>query len=381
MKKLTFVAISSFVAASAYGQSSVTLYGLIDAGLSYTNNVNKGTSHGSLFQTTSGQINGSRFGLRGSEDLGSGLHAIFVLENGFNIQNGKLGQNSRLFGRQAFVGLSTDQFGTVTLGRQYDFLTDFVEPLTGVAGTFGDASFAHPYDNDNLDHSIRMNNALKYSSIEYYGFRFGGLYAFSNNPDFAANRAYSVGVAYNHGPLNLAAAYLQANGSNSTTNTSGALDPAETQSNGTGGFQLGADVQRTVAAAVSYVFGGATVGFSYSHSQFQGTHSFGSNNGTLRFDNYELSGKYALTHAVTLGASYTYTDGHVTQTTSFGEDPKWNQVNLQAVYAFSKRTDVYIEGMYQHVTGHGYVAFVNNSGGASTTANQVVGAVGIRTRF
>src|SRR5262249_33445573 len=144
MKKLTFVAISSFVAASAYGQSSVTLYGLIDAGLSYTNNVNKGTSHGSLFQTTSGQINGSRFGLRGSEDLGSGLHAIFVLENGFNIQNGKLGQNSRLFGRQAFVGLSTDQFGTVTLGRQYDFLTDFVEPLTGVAGTFGDASFAHP---------------------------------------------------------------------------------------------------------------------------------------------------------------------------------------------------------------------------------------------
>ncbi len=78
MKRIAVLAISVAATTAAHAQSSVTLYGLIDAGLMYTNNVVKGTSHGSLFQTTSGEINGSRFGIRGSEDLGGGLHAIFV---------------------------------------------------------------------------------------------------------------------------------------------------------------------------------------------------------------------------------------------------------------------------------------------------------------
>jgi len=382
MKKRLFAALLAvFAVSAAHAQTSVKLYGLIDAGLMYTNNVARGTAHGSLFQATSGEINGSRFGLRGAEDLGGGLKAIFVLENGFNVQNGKLGQDNRLFGRQAYVGLGTDQYGTITLGRQYDFMTDFVAPLTGVAGTFGDTGFAHVFDNDNYEHSVRFNNSVKYTSANYSGLTFGGLYAFSNNQDFALNRAYSAGVAYGRGPLHVAVAYLQVNGSNSTANTAGALDPAESQSNGTGGFLAGTDVQRTVAAAINYAIGPALIGFTYSHSQYQGTASFGSNNGTALFDNYELNGKYALTPALSLGASYTYTDAHVTKTTTFGPDPKWNQVNVQAVYSLSKRTDVYAEGMYQHAIGHGYVAFVNGSGGASSTSNQVVGTVGMRARF
>src|SRR5690349_2136122 len=92
VKKIAIPAavVAAFAASTAHAQSSVTLYGLIDAGLQYTNNVVKGASHGSLFQATSGEINGSRFGLRGSEDLGGGLHAIFVLENGFSVTNGTL---------------------------------------------------------------------------------------------------------------------------------------------------------------------------------------------------------------------------------------------------------------------------------------------------
>jgi general bacterial porin, GBP family len=134
VKKIS-AAVAAFVAlaaASAHAQSSVTLYGLIDAGLMYTNNVKKGGSEGALVQATSGNINGSRFGLRGAEDLGGGLQAIFVLENGYNVQNGKLGQNGRLFGRQAFVGLSNKEYGAVTLGRQYDSLVDFVAPITTI---------------------------------------------------------------------------------------------------------------------------------------------------------------------------------------------------------------------------------------------------------
>jgi predicted porin len=368
-------------ATAAQAQSSVTLYGLIDAGVMYTNNVKKGGSQGALAQATSGNINGSRFGLRGGEDLGGGLQAIFVLENGYNVQNGKLGQDNRLFGRQAFAGLSSTQFGTLTLGRQYDSLVDFVAPLSGTAGTFGDAGFAHPFDNDNLNHSVRMSNAVKYTSANYAGLKFGGLYAFSNNTDFALNRAYSVGVSYGNGPFKAAAGYLQINGSNSTTNTAGAVDLAESAANGTAGFQLGADVQRTAGAALSYGFGPVTAGFVYTHSQFQDSASFGATNGSMRFDNYEVNGKYVVTPALSLGAAYTYTDAHVSGTSTFGSDPKWNQVNLQAVYALSLRTDVYAEAMYQHVSGKGYTAFINTAGGASSSGNQVVGTVGLRTRF
>ena len=384
MKKIAIpVAVAAaFAASAAHAQSSVTLYGLIDAGLMYTNNVKpKGGAGGPLFQATSGEINGSRFGFRGAEDLGGGLKAIFVLENGFSVTNGKLAQDSRLFGRQAYVGLSSDQWGTVTLGRQYDSLVDYVAPLSGTAGTFGDTGFAHPFDNDNLNHSVRMNNAVKFNSANYAGFKFGALYAFSNNTDFSINRAYSAGASYSFAGFNFAAGYLQINGSNSTANTAGAVDLAESQSNGTGGFVLGADVQRTVGAGLNYAFGPALVGFVYTHSQFQGTQSFGSNNGRVSFDNYEVNGKYALTSALSLGAAYTYTNGHVTNSTTFGEDPKWSQINLQAIYSLSKRTDVYAEGMYQHVSGHNFVAFINNSGGASSTNNQVVATIGMRHRF
>ena len=119
-KTLMVAALTGVFATAAHAQSSVTLYGLIDAGITYTNN-----QHGhSNWQETSGSVNGSRWGLRGSEDLGGGLKAIFTLENGFSIANGTLGQKGREFGRQAFVGLASDQFGAVTLGRQYDSMVD-----------------------------------------------------------------------------------------------------------------------------------------------------------------------------------------------------------------------------------------------------------------
>jgi predicted porin len=66
---------------------------------------------------------------------------------------------------------------------------------------------------------------------------------------------------------------------------------------------------------------------------------------------------------------------------TYGANPKWNQFDVQTVYSLSKRTDVYAEAMYQHVSGKNYVAFMKSSGGASSTANQLVGTVGMRTRF
>src|SRR3984885_6997732 len=114
-KSLLAVALSGVFALSAHAQSSVTLYGVIDTGIVYSNNQG---GH-SNWQEASAATENTVYGLKGSEDLGGGLHAIFKLENGFNLNNGSLYNANDAFGEQAYVGLQSDRYGTVTLGRQF----------------------------------------------------------------------------------------------------------------------------------------------------------------------------------------------------------------------------------------------------------------------
>jgi outer membrane protein OmpU len=92
---------------NAYAQSSVTLYGLLDNGLTYSSNQG---GHSRLFMQD-GIESADRLGFQGAEDLGSGQKAIFRLENGFTASNGALGQGGLMFGRQAYVGLSGNSWG------------------------------------------------------------------------------------------------------------------------------------------------------------------------------------------------------------------------------------------------------------------------------
>jgi len=374
-KTLMVAALTGVFATAAHAQSSVTLYGLIDAGITYTNN-----QHGhSNWQETSGSINGSRWGLRGSEDLGGGLKAIFTLENGFNIANGKLAQGGREFGRQAFVGLASDQFGAVTLGRQYDSMVDFVGPLSLTGTQYGGTQFAHPFDNDNLNNSFRVSNSVKYTSANYGGFKGGAMYGFSNQAgSFANNRAYSVGGTYNWGGLNVAAAFMQLNGSG-TANSNGAVSDD---------FTFGAKRQQTWGAGANYTFGPATAGLLYTQTNLSGLTSIGAaQSGTpagvtlasnsAHFQNFEVNGRYALTPALSLAGSYTYTKASLN-----GVRPFFNQFNLQTDYALSKRTDVYLQGVYQRVNeGSGVDANINGLGAASSTNSQVAVTAGLRHRF
>jgi len=380
-KTLMVAALTGVFATAAHAQSSVTLYGLIDAGVTYANN----SGGHSLWKASSGTVNGSRWGLRGAEDLGGGLKAIFTLESGFNIDNGTASQSSRMFGRQAFVGLASDQYGAVTLGRQYDSVVDYLAPLSNTGTQYGGTIAAHPFDNDNLNNSVRFNNTIKYSSVNYAGFKFGGTYSFSNSSDFANNRAYSVGASYNWAGLNVAAGYLQANSDVNNLQLGVGNSGAQT-----GEWTFAAGRQRTFGGGVNYTFGPATAGFVYTQTNL--TNAVGisaSQSGTgagllfnansARFQNFEGNVRYALTPALSLAGAYTYTRANF----GGGVNPNYNTVALQSDYALSKRTDVYLQGDWQHVSSNqeGIGAYLNGLGSASTRQDQVAVTVGMRHRF
>ncbi|MBN3807974.1 porin [Paraburkholderia sp. Ac-20347] len=386
-KTLILAGVLGAFAMSAHAQSSVTLYGSLDAGIVYANNAG---GH-SLWAQGSGALSHNYFGLKGSEDLGGGLKAIFTLESGFNIGNGSFSESNSIFNRQAYVGLQSDQYGALTLGRQYDSMNQYLAPLSEAGAGFGNNLAGHPFDNDNFAQTFSIKNAVKYSSANYSGFQFGGMYGFSNEADgFANSRAWSAGASYSNGPLNVAAGYLQLNNSGTVGgNTSGAAS-ADTN--------ISARLQRSFGVGANYTYGPAQVGFVWSHSQIDGLQSLGSGGTTLaglsglnlHMDNYELNGAYHLTPALALVGSYTFTDGTVTGTGSGDQSPKWHTVMVGTDYSLSKRTDVYLAGVYQHASGS---LGVNGSGQAlqnvaaintlspSSTNNQIAATIGLRHRF
>ncbi|WP_321788980.1 porin [Paraburkholderia sp. J94] len=386
-KTLILAGVLGAFAMSAHAQSSVTLYGSLDAGIVYANNAG---GH-SLWAQGSGALSHNYFGLKGSEDLGGGLKAIFKLESGFNIGNGSFSESDTIFNRQAYVGLQSDQYGALTLGRQYDSMNQYLAPLSEAGAGFGNNLAGHPFDNDNFAQTFSIKNAVKYSSANYAGFQFGGMYGFSNQADgFANSRAWSAGASYSNGPLNVAAGYLQLNNSGTVGgNTSGA---ASADSN------ISARLQRSFGVGANYTYGPAQVGFVWSHSQIDGLQSLGSGGATLagvsglnlHMDNYEINGAYHLTPALAFIGSYTFTDGTVTGTGTGDQSPKWHTVVLGTDYSLSKRTDVYLAGVYQHASGS---LGVNNAGQSlqnvaaintlspSSTNNQIAATIGLRHRF
>jgi len=162
------LALCCTLAAPAHAQSDVTLYGLIDAGVERLNHTSAG---GGITRMPS--IAGSaasRWGLRGSEDLGGGLKTVFTLESGFAPDNGSLQQGGRAFGRQAFVGLSGG-WGTVSLGRQYSML------LPGSANT--DIFLAQIYGAGAFDTYLagpRLDNSVAYLG-KFSSVTLGALYS------------------------------------------------------------------------------------------------------------------------------------------------------------------------------------------------------------
>ncbi|UDM52689.1 porin [Cupriavidus sp. MP-37] len=169
-KFLAGTALSVPLAAAA---QSVTLYGVFDTGVEYVNNVGPSKDGVARVPVLTGTVP-SRWGLRGSEDLGGGLKSVFVLESGFAPDSGQANQGGRLFGRQAFVGLSGN-WGQVALGRQYTMLfwanldTDILGP-----NIYGSASL------DSYIPNSRADNAVSYKGT-FGGLTVGATYSFGRD--------------------------------------------------------------------------------------------------------------------------------------------------------------------------------------------------------
>ncbi|KXU93923.1 porin [Caballeronia megalochromosomata] len=393
MKKSLFALCALGVAVSgAHAQSSVTLYGVIDTAIAYANNI--GGHHN--FYMNSGNLQGSRWGLRGAEDLGGGLKAIFVLENGFNAFTGALGQGGDEFGRQAYVGLQSAQFGTVTLGRQYDSVVDYTGALE-VGSQWGSGYSAHPGDLDNMNNTNRVNNAVKFTSANYAGFNFSGLYSLGGQAgEFNRNQIWSFGAGYASGPIVLGAGYLNVKNPNYSffgNNVNSRAATATPSASNFGSSRVingyaSAHTLQVIAVAGAYTYGAATFGATYSNSQYKDVGSEsgaglipagGFTSGTGKFNNVEVSFKYQVTPALLLGAAYDYTKAY-----GLG-DAKYHQGVIGADYFLSKRTDLFFDTIYQHASGtdstnHTAVANINQLS-PSSTSNQVAALVGLRHKF
>ena len=291
-KSLLALAALGIIGSSAQAQTSLTIYGVVDAGFVYED----GNPAGSVSKLQSGVQSGSRLGFRGTEDLGGGLSARFVLETGIAIDTGGFNQGNLAFARQAHVGLGGG-WGAVTLGRQY---TPHYTTLLAVdpfqAGLAGSAQ--------NLILSpTRMNNTIRYITPAWSGFIADFAYGFGEVLDNSTgNQTWGAALGYTYGPFLFKLAHHR---QENITNT---------------------DHSRTSLAAFTWDFTVAKAYLGYNESR-----AFG---GTESRD--FLVGVTAPFGPSTFIASYIKKDDR----SGLGNDA--DQWALGLTYAISKRTNFYV---------------------------------------
>ncbi len=340
----------------AAAQTSVTLYGVADIGLEFLNQAN--ANGNTLTRMSAGNVSGSRWGLRGTEDLGGGVKGIFVLESGFDLDTGVMGQSGRLFGRQAFVGVE-HPWGRLTLGRQqntlYDLLINY-EPMV----------LAARYSALGLDPTLvgRNDNTAKYTgkfgpvtATAFYSFARGtsvttaGVTSIAGETpgDVKSDRALGGGLEYASGPFGATVIYDQQQGTRGITG------------------QNSAQTDRRIAAAANFVFGSSTILAGYRWFN-------GDIGGARRNDLFWLGYRYQATPALTLtGAGYVFNNRRN------GQDP-WELV-ASANYAFSKRTDAFLTVGYVHNKGDSNLGLNGFGSTIKPGENQTGVSLSIRHKF
>jgi predicted porin len=341
---------------SAWAQSSVTLYGSMDAGIAYISNASGSTK----WEEEQGNTQPDRWGLRGVEDLGGGLKTVFQLENGFYTNTGAMAKAGTLFNRQAFVGLQSDQIGTLSFGLQTPFSFDVLGPFS--TGYLSGNWFAfHPGNIDELaDTSIvPYQNSVKFRSANFYGFTAGAMIGLGNTSNFATGRTMSYALTYNNGGFRAGASWSNENDRSVSMATTGI-----TEFQGQPAATYLADKVQNMGIGAQYSIGQLLVHGLYTRTKLQ------SNGYSDTFQSYDAGANYQLTvsDSIVSGASTSTLAGR-----------RWSQIVIGDMYALSKSTQVYVDALYEHANSEAYAALF--TAGVSSGRNQVSVLTGIHHSF
>ena len=355
MKKTAFslaaMAVLAAAAGAAQAQSNVTVYGLLDVGVDNTSNAS--ASKGSLSRVSSGGMNTSRWGIRGNEDLGGGLKAVFNLEGGILMDTGAMDGNV-LFRRHAYVGLE-GSYGRLVLGRSFTTVYDFVLPFDpmGYAPFYSWGTSANGSGPSKYGMTTGFDNLVKYSG-KAGDFKFGASYGFGEKATGSQDSAkFSSGVTYTTGPVSLLATYERVN---ADSIAGGARDK-------TTSYHLGAMYSegpwKVQAVARDYKVDPAASG----KPDVRGTLYWG-------------GVSYLTTPQVTLTGAIYYQDvKNVAANTD--ADPIMYVARVR--YALSKRTDLYVAGAYAKAKHKQLVSLSRDDAGFGDTQRGLI--AGIQHRF
>lgn len=218
MKKIAIAVAAAMTAATASAMD-FTLYGIVDTGLGYThvNTLDEPTEN--RFEEINGYNSGSRFGFKGTEDLGNGYSVSFVLENGFSSDSGALGQGGRMFGREAQLKFHSP-YGTLSFGRAGTLISG-----AGTLDIWGVNADVLPGGWDGIfnignyqGNGMRRDNMVTYQTPTAAGFTGYLQYSFANDTvegddddsranERGSNRYFAAGLTYNNGPLGVVVVY------------------------------------------------------------------------------------------------------------------------------------------------------------------------------
>lgn len=336
---------------SAWAQSSVTLYGILDAGVRWTSNANPGTSEKTVVP---GGMSQSRLGVNITEDLGGGLRAIANLEHRLNSDTGTVAAAD--FWRQSWVGLQSSDFGRITVGRQYNVLFDI---YTSTYASFKYSPYIEAYKPEiGLSLGARQDNMVKYL-FEKGPIR--GELQVSAGEGTGPNKSYGGLLRYAEGAIAVGGALLTVE------------DPTgrEVKAYTLGGGYTSGPWYLNLSWATNKFDQGGTMGTLFTAGLLGPVLNAAANDVRKR-DMISAGVAYQLTPQLNLGAHYWW----ASQTHYSPLRPDKSRSHFVAVvadYAFSKRTDVYLEMDW---TKHdGYVTYANGAekrGGAM---------LGVRHRF
>ena len=358
MRTAFMVCFASLLAVSGAvsAQSSMTIYGSVDSGISYINNV----GGKSLWRLQDGINKANSLGFMGTEDLGGGRKALFRMESGFSVSTGILGQGGLIFGKQAFVGLGAPE-GQLTLGRQYDFTTLLAKSLPCMqCGIYG-------VQNADLDRvsGQRLNNSVQYQSPTWSGFKTGAMYAFGETAPGATNRGRAVSMIaeYTSGPLLLQMVGTDINGAPVLAGVLGTRTFLGTNTATTPALFV--DKQRIFGAGISWSTGPWHFASLLTRTEL----TLGAQSGTDRV--LHVGADYRITPSLLLLAKVT---------SDHFEDSRWAGLNIGLNYQASRRTDLYIDLGTQKASGDGTRASIALVG-PSSDDRQSVARVGIKHLF